>query len=167
MSPRLNGVMIVKTKKYELPTKTYIQVGLMTILRNQWWIFPIPVVLASLAFVWPSYMWWFIIVPFVLLGLYILFWAIQFTGVTQLEQNKIMFEKLSYEIDSRQIMIKLNPRQGSPIPWNQVKKARMGKDHFLLILSKAQFIYLPFKIFNSDHDLKFTETILRRKGYIK
>lgn len=159
--------MIVKTKRYELPKKTYIKIGLINLLKKQWWIFIIPVVIACMAFIWPKYALWFIITPLVLLALYILFWAIQFTGVTQLEQNQIMFQKLSYEIDSRQVLIKLNAKQGSPLQWNQIKSANMGKDHFLFILSKAQFIYLPFKSFNSEHDIKFTEAILKRKGYIK
>lgn len=159
--------MIVKTKRYELPKKKYVKLGLMNILKKQWWIFPIPVVIGLLAIFFPKYALWFIITPLILLALYILFWAVQFTGVTQLEQNQIMFQKLSYEIDSRQVLIKLNVKQGSPIQWSQIQSAQVGKDHFLLILSKAQFIHLPFKIFNSEHDLKFTETILRRKGYIK
>jgi len=159
--------MIVKTKKYELPKKTYIKVGLQTLLQQQWWVFPIPVAIALVAFIFPSFVWWFIITPLILLLLYILFWAIQFTGVTQLEQNKIMFQRLSYEIDSRQILIKLNAKQGSPIQWAQVKKAKVGKNYFLFILSKAQFIYLPFKSFNSENDIKFTESILKRKGYLK
>jgi hypothetical protein len=159
--------MIVKTKKYELPKKTYIQVALQNILQKQWWVFPIPFAIAALAFFWPDYKWWFIITPFILLGLYILFWAIQFTGVTQLEQNQIMFQKLSYEIDSRQILIKLNAKQGSPLQWNQIKSAKKAKDHFLFIVSKAQFIYLPFKSFNSENEIKFTESILKRKGYLK
>lgn len=159
--------MIVKTKKYELPKSTYIKIGLTNLLRQQWWIFAIPVAIACLAFVFPKYALWFIISPLILLLLYILFWVIQFTGVSQLEQNQIMFQKLSYEIDSRQILIKLNVKQGSPIQWAQIKEAKKGKDHFLFVLSKAQFIYLPFKSFNSEHDIKFTETILKRKNYIK
>ena len=159
--------MIVKTKKYQLPKNTYIKVGLTYIFKKQWWVFPIPAIIAAMALVFPAYAWWFIITPLVLFLLYILFWAIQFTGVTQLEQNQIMFQKLSYEIDSRQILIKLNAKQGSPMQWSQIKEVQKRKDHFLFVISKAQYIYLPFKSFNSEHDLKFTETILKRKNYFK
>jgi len=31
-------------------------------------------------------------------GLFVLFWWIQFYGVTQLDQSKMLFERLSYEI---------------------------------------------------------------------
>jgi hypothetical protein len=54
-----------------------------------------------------------------------------------------------------------------PIKWENVRKAIIGKDYFLLIITKAQLIHLPFKIFNSEHEKKFMETILRRKGYLK
>jgi YcxB-like protein len=97
----------------------------------------------------------------------LLFWLIQFTGVTQLEQSKILFEKLSYEISSQQIMIKLSSKQGMPINWDQIKKAKVGKDKIVLIVNSAQMVYLPFKIFKTDNERKFVETILKRKGLIK
>lgn len=84
-----------------------------------------------------------------------------------MEQNKVIFEKLAYEIDSRQIMMKVNTKQGMPIQWNMIKKAEMPKDAFVLYLSKAQFIHLPHKIFNSENERKFLETILKRKELIK
>jgi hypothetical protein len=155
--------MIVKTKKYQLPTGTYIKLGLKTILREQWWVALIALAIASGYFWIPS--WWWISMALLAYLLYWLFWLIQFAGVTQMEQNKIMFEKMSYEIDSRQIMMKINPRQGMPIKWDMIKSAQQRKDGFLFVMSKAQFIYLPYKLFNSENEIKFIETILKRKGY--
>ena len=157
--------MIVKTKKYQLSTKKYIKLGMLNILRSQWWVILIALAIAAMTFVIPSNWWWIgSIIAFVLYGL---FWLIQFAGVPQLEQNKILFERLNYEITSQQILIKLNPKQGMPMKWENIKRVFVGKDFFLLVLSKAQFIYLPFKIFNSDNERKFMETILRRKNFIK
>lgn len=157
--------MIVKTKKYQLGTRKYIKLGMLNILRSQWWVILIALAIASMTFIIPSNWWWIgSLIAFVLYGV---FWLIQFAGVPQLEQNKILFERLNYEITSQQILIKLNPKQGMPMKWENIKKAFIGKDFYLLILSKAQFIYLPFKIFNSDNERKFMETILRRKNYIK
>jgi hypothetical protein len=157
--------MIVKTKKYQLPKNTYIKIGLVTLLKSQWWLFSIPLAILCLNFI--DHAWYWYLIAFLVPVLYIVFWLIQFAGVTQLEQGKMLFEKLSYEIDSRQIMIKLNPKQGSPVQWNMIKKAYKGQDDFLLILSKAQFIHLPFKIFNSDNEIKFVESILKRKELLK
>lgn len=95
------------------------------------------------------------------------FWLIQFAGVTQLEQGKFMFEKLSYEITSQQVLIKLNTKQGMPLKWESITKAMISKDAYILFISKAQLIHLPFRIFNSQNEIKFIETILKRKGYIK
>ena len=157
--------MIVKTKKYKLESGTYIKAAMMNILREQWWVGLIFIAICCGYFLAPSH--WWITGAIIALVLYLLFWLIQFAGVTQMEQSKILFERMSYEIDSRQVLMKVNPRQGMPIAWDNVKKARKGSDHFLLIISKAQMIYLPFKIFNTDNERKFTETILRRKGYLK
>ena len=157
--------MIVKTKKYKLETGTYIKLGLSNILREQWWVFLIAVAIMCGAFF--IFSWWWIIGALIALALYVLFWVIQFAGVTQLEQNKVLFERLSYEINSQQVLIKVNPKQGMPLKWDMIKKARVGKDYFLLVVSKAQLIYLPYRIFNTDNERRFMETILKRKGYVK
>jgi len=157
--------MIVKTKKYQLPTGTYIKMGLKNVLKEQWWVILIALAIC-LGYFWIASIWWFI-GALIAYGLYVLFWTIQFAGVTQMEQNKTIFERLSYEIDSRQILMKVNPKQGMPIQWNLIKRAEISKDSFILYLSKAQFIHLPFRIFNSDNERKFMETILKRKELIK
>jgi hypothetical protein len=157
--------MIIKTKKYQLPTGTYIKMGLINIIKEQWWVILIALAIC-LGFFWIASIWWFV-GAIIAYGLYILFWAIQFTGVTQMEQNKVIFEKLSYEIDSRQILMKLNVREGMPVQWNMIKRVEMTKDAYVLYMSKAQFIHLPFRIFNSDNERKFMETILKRKELIK
>jgi len=157
--------MIIKTKKYQLPTGTYIKMGLINIIKEQWWVILIALAIC-LGFFWIASIWWFI-GAIIAYGLYVLFWAIQFTGVTQMEQNKVIFEKLSYEIDSRQILMKLNIREGMPVQWNMIKRVEMTKDAYVLYMSKAQFIHLPFRIFNSDNERKFMETILKRKELIK
>lgn len=156
--------MIVRTRKYKLPTKTYIGIAFKSVLRQQWWVFAIYAALCAGFFIVPSH--WWITGATIGLILYLLFWLIQFAGITQLEQGKFMFEKLSYEISSQQIMIKLNPKQGMPMKWDQIKRAKKGKEAFTLFISKAQLVHLPFKIFNNDNEIRFIETVLKRKGYI-
>jgi hypothetical protein len=157
--------MIVKTKKYQLETGTYIKAGLANILREQWWVILIAITIGC-GYFWIA-SWWWISMAILAYALYWLFWVIQFAGVTQMEQNKVIFEKMSYEIDSRQILMKLNAKQGMPIKWDMIKKAEVKKDAFILTMSKAQFIHLPFKIFNSENDKKFVESILKRKNYLQ
>jgi hypothetical protein len=157
--------MIVKTRNYRLEKKDYRRMALKNILREQWWVGLI-VLAICLGFVWIQSIWWFI-VAFIGAGLYLLFWVIQFYGVTQLEQGKMLFEKFSYEISSQQIIMKLNPREGMPMKWDQIKKANLEKDSFVLFVNKAQLIHLPFKIFNSENERKFLISILRNKGLLK
>ena len=158
--------MIVKTKNYKLEKKTYIRLALRSILKQQGWIAGLVVLALCLCYLWIPSVWWFIGAG-IGSGLYLLFWWIQFFGVTQLEQGKMLFEKFSYEINSQQIVMKLNPREGMPLKWDQIKRASVGKDYFLMFVNKAQLIYLPFKIFNSDNERKFVMSILKTKGYIK
>jgi YcxB-like protein len=156
--------MIVKTKRYQLTTGTYLQFGLKNIIWEQWWVFLIALFLMSGTFVFKTI--WFVIGANIGLLLYFLFWIIQFYGITYLEQNQPLFERLCYEISSQQIMIQLTSKQGMPIAWEQIKRATKGKDYFLLVISKVHLIHLPYKIFNSNHEIKFVETILKRKALI-
>jgi len=157
--------MIVKTKKYQIPTRKYIGIAMRGVIKQQWWVGLIYLGLCAGTFLAPS--WWWFIGATIALVLYFLFWLIQFAGVTQLEQSKFMFEKLAYEISSQQILIKLNTKQGMPMKWEMIKRVSKLKDGYALFASKAQLIYFPFKIFNNDNEVKFFETVLKRKGYIK
>lgn len=157
--------MIVKTKKYKLETGTYIKLAMTNILTKQWWVSLIVLALCS-GYLFIPNTWWFWGTSIAVI-IYLLFWLIQFAGVTQLEQTKILFDKLSYEINSQQIMIKLSSKQGMPMKWDQIKKAKVGKDSILLIVNNAQLMHFPFKIFKTENERKFVETILKRKGLIE
>jgi len=157
--------MIVKTRKYKLATKQYIKIALAGVLRQQWWVILIAIGLMLPAiFIWSH---WWITGALIAYTLYILFWLIQFAGITQMEQGKILFERLNYEITSQQILIKISSKQGMPIKWEQVKRAKKAKSGFVLWMSKVQLMYFPFKIFNTENERKFIETILRRKEFLK
>lgn len=158
--------MIVKTKNYKLEKKTYIRIALSAVLKQQGWMALVGALVISLGYLWIASVWWFIVAIFGL-GLYLLFWWIQFYGVTQLEQGRMLFEKFSYEISSQQIVMKLNPREGMPLKWDQIKRASIGKDFFALFVNRAQVIYLPFKIFNTENERKFVASILKTKGLVK
>lgn len=158
--------MIVKTRNYKLDKKTYISLAFKNILKQQGWIAVLGVVVICLQYIWAPSIWWFIGAT-IALGLYLLFWYVQFYGVTQLDQGKMLFEKFSYEISSQQIVMKINPREGMPLKWDQIQKAQIGKDHFVLFVNKAQLIHLPFKIFNTENERKFLTSVLRNKGLVK
>ncbi len=157
--------MIIKTKNYRLDKQEYIKMALKSILLKMWWAIPIAVGICLL-YLWIPSIWW-IIGGVLAYGLFVLFWLIQFYGVTQLEQGKMLFERFSYEINSQQILMKLNAREGMPLKWDQIQRVELGKDYFLLFVNKAQLIHLPFKIFNTENERKFLTSILRTKGLIK
>ena len=101
LRPHSDGIMIIKTKKYALDQKTYISLAMRQWLRDNWkWGF-VPLgliilnVILNLTNAYPNY--WLYIVIVLLTILYVLFWGIQFTGVTQSEQFKPMFQKYVYE----------------------------------------------------------------------
>ena len=157
--------MVIRTRKYALPKKLYVRLTYLGLLQRQLkWMLLAYLLVNTGTFLWFS--WWWLIGSTILLFCYQLFWLIQFAGVTYLEQFKALFQRLSYEVDSRQLLIKLNTREAMPVPWSKIKRARMQANGFVFYLSIAQIIYLPFKIFQSKHEIKVLETLLRRKNYI-
>jgi hypothetical protein len=139
--------------------------ALASVLKQQWWTIPIALGICML-YLWIPSFWW-IAAGVMAYGLFVLFWLIQFYGVTQLDQGKMLFERFSYEITSQQIVMKINAREGMPLKWDQIKRAKTGKDFYLLYVNKAQLIHLPYKIFNTENERKFLASILKTKGLIK
>lgn len=157
--------MIVRTKKYALEPKIFRKIALRNVMKDLWWVFLIPIAMITTGIlIGHTWMW---ITAIALTGLYYGFWWIQFAGVSQLPQYQQLFQKMSYEIDSRQVMMKINPKQGMPIQWDKIKSAKATKKGFIMILSRAQFIYLPMKVFNNINDIKFVESVLKRKNLIR
>jgi len=159
--------MTIKTKKYQLDHKTFINLSLLNALREFWWVWFVPVAILLIPIFYTPALWWCVGIALLISILWVLFWAVQFVGVTQMEQFKVYFERLFYEFDSRQILIKKNDKEGMQLTWDKVVKVKKNKEAYLLYFSKYQFLYLPFKIFQSEHDGKFFETLLKRKEFLK
>ena len=111
--------------------------------------------------------WWIAITAVIGAILYVAFWYIQYYAATQMEQNAQMFDKFMYEIDSRQILVKVNAKEGGIIKWESILSAeKLADNGFLLHIGRGQFLHFPTTVFNSEHDQKLLENILRRKALI-
>jgi hypothetical protein len=160
--------MRVTTKKYQLENNQYIGVATKALLRKEWQWSWIPALLLALAFVfYKDAFWWFLSLAILTPFIYLLFWGVQFAGVTQHEAGKFLFYKMSYQIDGKQLLLMVDKKHGMPVEWKNFKYAFKNKKGFVLAMSKAQIIYLPLTIFKSDSDIRLTETILKRKGLLK
>ena len=156
-------MLSVKTKRYQLPTQTFIKIGFSTVMRRYWWAFGVPIALIIPGFFYTPALVWLIVSAVVLTALYLLFWYIQFYGITQLPQGKTLFEKYRYEFKNEHIIIQKNEKEGMVLTWQQIQQAELRSDALLLWVSRFQFFYLPFTSFSSDNDRRWVETVLRRK----
>lgn len=158
--------MKVTTKRYELEKKKYISIATLGLVKKEW-LYGVPcAILIILSFIFTSWFWTLFLIGLLVPVLYIGFWMIQFAGFTQHEMGKMFFYKMNYEIDGKQFLLKIDAKHGMPIEWKNFKTAAKGKDGFILSMSKAQFIFLPFNIFKKENDIKLTETILKRKNLL-
>ncbi len=151
--------MILKTKSYKLSKATYMRVAFLHILKKQWWVMALLGGAAVGLLAFQKYTW--SLLPLVGLGLYLLFWAVQFYGVTVLESNQILFQPLRYQISSKEILLLLTAKQGMPIRWKQVEEAYVGKNVCILFLSKAQFLYLPYHLLKGAQEKSFLLFLLK------
>lgn len=157
--------MVIKTKKYKLDKNKYIKLAFKNILKQQWWIItPVFLIILGLGFYLKSYL--LAGLSILVLVIYLGFWILQFYGVTMMDQSKLIFARVNYEISSKKIIIFVSTKQGVPIEWNQVKKVEINKKYFLFILSKAHIIYLPYSIFNNENSVTFLKTLVKRKNLI-
>ncbi len=175
----------IRTKKYQLDKNTYTTMALTQVWKKDWWHALIPLVLFLLPAAF-SFSWWWVAGAVIITILFVLLRSAQVMGVTQVEQGNPLFEKLMYEIDQRQILMKRNEREGMALGWDMIQKAQKRDDGFQLWLkppTDAQlpggwkgwvarnfqapvFVLLPFRIFNSQNDLKLMESLLRRKNLL-
>lgn len=162
--------MIVKTKKFGLDKNVYIKKAFSTQFQKIkiWLSIPAAVAILGLVlnFTGVYKNWWILITAIIGAGLFILFWYAQFYAAANLDQNKQMFDKFAYEIDSRQILVKLNQKEGGVIKWETIQSAEKDLKGFYLHISRGQFLHFPNEVFNSEHDFKLFESILRRKSLL-
>jgi YcxB-like protein len=164
------SALAVKTKRFALDKKDYVKIAMREQWNQQkmWLLLPLGLLLVNailgITGVYPNY--WVYIMVILGTALYVGFWWVQFTGVTQLEQYKQLFEKYIYEIDSRQILVKINAKEGGVMQWDAIKSATKEKDAYLLSMSKGQFLHFPFSVFNSESDMRLLERILKQKNLL-
>ena len=162
--------MIVKTKKFALDKKHYIKKAFADQISKMkiWFLIPAAVAVLGLGLHFSGVYknWWILIVAILGAILFAAFWYVQFYAATQMEQNKQMFDKFAYEVDSRQILVKLNAKEGGLIKWDMIQSAEKDTTGFYLHMGRGQFLHFRNDVFNSEHDQKLFESILKRKNLL-
>jgi hypothetical protein len=122
----------------------------------------------------------------VLTVIYVLLRSAQITGVTQMEQSKPLFERMNYEMDQRQLIMRQTEQRAMALPWDQIARVRREPDAYLLYLKPGVppadmapwrqwlartfdvpvFLHLPLRLFNNDNDRKLFDALLRRKNLL-
>ena len=175
----------IKTKKTQFSSDAYTKLALAEVWRKDWPYALIPLVLGVLpALFWPS--WWWLGLGVLLAVLFVLFRSAQVTGVAQMEQSKPLFERMNFELDARNLLLRVSPEKAMQLQWDMIGRVRRADDAYLLYLKPGVppagtapwrawlaraldvpvFLHLPLKIFNSDNDRRLFEALLRRKSLL-
>ncbi|HEX8326226.1 MAG TPA: hypothetical protein VF629_01710 [Hymenobacter sp.] len=177
--------LAIRTKKSQLTTDAYTRMVMGEVWKKDWVYALIPFALGLLPAIFaPS--WWWLVLAVVLTVLFVLFRSAQVTGVTQMEQSKPLFERMSFEMDQKQLLLRVGPEKAMQLTWDMIGRARRDPDAYLLYLKPGTppeglaawrlwlartfdvpvFLHLPQRIFNSPNDVKLFEALLRRKNLL-
>ena len=175
----------IKTKKYQFDPNTYTRIAMGEVWRKEWWRALIPFAVGVLpAAIWPS--WWWLLLGVALAAVFALVRSSLVTGITQQEESKFLFERMNYEADQRQLILRQSEQKAMALPWNAIGRVRREPDAFLLYFKSGDppaelapwrrwiartfavplFLHLPLRLFNNDNDRKLFEALLRRKGLL-
>lgn len=178
--------LAIRTKKNQLDKNKYAKMALLQVWKKEWWRALIPLVIFLLPAVF-AFSWWWVAAAFIVTLLFVLIRSAQVMGVTQMEQGNVLFERVAYEIDQRQILLKRNDREGMALQWDMIEKVTQKNESYFFYLKPPSadqlpkgwkgwlaktfnvpiFLHLPFRIFNSSNDLKLLDSMLRRKNFIQ
>ena len=180
--------LAIRTKKTQLSTDAYTRIVMGEVWKKDWVYALIPFALGLLPALF-VHSWWWLVLSVVLTLLFVLFRSAQVTGVTQMEQSKPLFERMAFEMDNKQILLRpASDKEGRAmqITWDLIGRARRDGDAYLLYLKPGSppegmaawrlwlartfdvpvFLHLPQRIFNSPTDVKLFESMLRRKSLL-
>lgn len=177
--------LAIRTKKTQLTTDTYTRLVMTEVWKKDWVYALIPFALGLLPVVF-VHSWWWLALAVVLTLVFVLFRSAQITGVAQMEQTKPLFERMTFEMDQKQLLLRVGPDKAMQLTWDLIGHARREADAYLLYLKPGAppvgmapwrlwlartfdvpvFLHLPLRIFNSPNDLKLFEALLRRKNLL-
>ena len=177
--------LAIRTKKTQLTTDMYTRLVMGEVWKKDWYYALIPFALGLLPALF-VHSWWWLALSVVLTVLFVLFRSAQVTGVTQMEQSKPLFERMNFEMDNKQLLLRVGPEKAMQLTWDMIGKARRDADAYLLYLKPGTppadtagwrlwlartfdvpvFLHLPLRVFNSPNDLKLFEALLRRKSLL-
>ncbi len=177
--------LAIVTKKTQFDTNAYTRLAMAEVWRKDWVYAFVPFAIGLLpAIVWHS--WWWLAVSALLTLAFVLLRSAQVTGVTQMEQSKPLFERMSFEMDQKQLLLRVSKEKAMQLTWDMIGKVRRDGDAYLLYLKPGVppegtapwrlwlgrtfdvpvFLHLPQRVFNSDNDRKLFEALLRRKSLL-
>ncbi|MDQ2771068.1 MAG: hypothetical protein M3Y54_11275 [Bacteroidota bacterium] len=180
--------LAIRTKKTQLSTDAYTRIVMGEVWKRDWVYALIPFALGLLPALF-VHSWWWLALSAVLTILFVLFRSAQVTGVTQMEQSKPLFERMAFEMDNKQILLRpASDKEGRAmqLTWDLIGRARRDGDAYMLYLKPGAppegmaawrlwlartfdvpvFLHLPQRIFNSPTDVKLFEAMLRRKNLL-
>ena len=128
--------LAIRTKKTQLTTDTYTKMVMGEVWKKDWVYALIPFALGLVPALF-VHSWWWIVLAVVLTILFVLFRSAQVTGITQMEQSKPLFERMAFEMDNKQLLLRVGPEKegkAMQLTWDMIGRVRRDADAYVLYL---------------------------------
>jgi signal transduction histidine kinase len=155
--------LFIKTKEHSMTRGEYLSIITGNYIRQRWWLFLILWVVAILSVILDS--------PFAPI-------AIAFAAISPLiaflylwyhawtPKNRIYYLPRTIELDEGFITACSADGGINRTPLQHFLGAKKTRDSFILRLTKIQFVFVPFRAFESKEDQDAFENILKGKGIL-
>lgn len=147
---------MIKTKKFKLTNKEYLQIILRNYLGRRKWVIILFIFFLLLGIVQGN-LFLILFPPIFTIILVTTYWQHAYSP-----KNKIFFKERYLEIDDDFLIGYLDDGTIDKINLDNIISFKKGKDCFLLYISKGQFLYTPFTCFEKDSDIQALEKIIKK-----
>jgi hypothetical protein len=152
---------MIQTKEFSLSKKKYFKIILINRFKKAWWLYLLMILLGILSlpkFGTDSFSTFFVIFSFsypILISIYLYYWVSS-------KDHEPLFLKTKLSFNDEYLFFERDGNESKLIP-STIQKVLSKKEHWLLYISKDQFIYIPKNIFYNTEDHKSFSQLIKQK----
>lgn len=153
---------MTKTKTYSLTQKEYMKILMLKRFRKSWWLYLLMFLIGFIHIkdfgtnTFSTFVCIFSFIYPLLVFTYLYFWS-------KSKDHEPVFAEVNLFFDDKYLYFKSNNNESKVAP-NSIQKIIEHNKHWLLYISKGQFIHVPKHIFYNESDFKLFTTLIKQNN---
>lgn len=154
--------MRIETAEFGLTKREMLSLLFAGYLRRKWWI--LLLLAAVLPWAWQMMGRPRLELVLVAVAVFLVWIPAEMAKHVFLPKNKRLYLRRRHEFDDERILTRVSDGSIGRMNWPDVTTVSRTRKHFLVYISKKQFIVIPFRAFKTEADLRaFGEFLAARK----